>query len=109
MDVKIAWKLLKQPMSLTDKLELLGYSKEDCSKILSDIKSTDSNFSFGFFGSHFELSTLAYHYLVDNGEINGSEIYRFGNDGEPCLGDLSIKSDGLYRYMNNEWIKYEKD
>ncbi len=97
MTVEQAKNILDNKCSINECFEISGLNKGE----FLTKQSSDS----AYFGVMMMFAQVAHNFLVERGEISGDDIYP--HKEKYWTGDIGFKADGLYRYYDNQWNKWQ--
>lgn len=100
------WKILNGKLTLIETMKLLGLHNPNTNKDIKNINSLE------YAALAAMLMTTAYRELIKLKEIDTTKIFNLGNkkyegNGD-MFGDIGLKEDEKYNYLNNKWIKFNK-
>ena len=106
IDVKAEdlWKILKSECTLPEAMKMLGSSQKAIDESMSQIGTSMSGFNSG----SMLCIWIAYHKLVDMGEIDKTRMWNFAAQDYFIFdnarhGDLGMKDFRVHRFSGGKW------
>ena len=102
------WNILNNKCTLAQTMRMFGVTQDEVNKTIEETKQVDVHDSSCYYAISGMFARLAYLKLVELKEIDSTRIFNLANkkydDEKAMLGDIGLKGEDTYYYMDGTWI-----
>jgi len=105
MTIEEAWKVVNGKTTLPEAMKIFGRTDDEIKEKIDDLNSRKATFAYFAIGNTYV--TLAYDYLVKEGEIDSTKIFNLASksfdESENRQGDMGRAGDKRYIFTDDKW------